>query len=132
MSVFKNLIELVKLRIGNLDDALDTKIALALQLSLNAFNMVPVVTYFSFESDEENIAQISDLLVTYAAYIILNAQSVEERGKEWAQLQNGLLVSPPNVSDQCFSMANEMWRMWNIQVRDLKQSESFYTDFVIE
>ena len=73
MSILDNLVEVVKFRIG-LGSEDDNEIALtdvrlALQLALSAFNMVPAVTYFKFDEDEENIEQISDILVTYASTI---------------------------------------------------------------
>lgn len=116
MSVLDNLVELVKFRIG-LGDADDTAVTLALQLALGAFNIVPSVTYFTFE-DEENIAQLSDLLVTYAAYVLLTRKAAQA------------------ISDRSFQdlvqLSREVWSNWDSQVSNLKQSDSFYEDFVKE
>ena len=75
MPALESLVELVKFRIGLNNDH---GVIPALQLALSAFNMVPAITYFSlFDEDEENIAQISDILVTYASYILLTKKASE-------------------------------------------------------
>jgi hypothetical protein len=121
MSVLDNLVEVVKFRIGLGDDDDVTTVRLALQLALSAFNMVPAVTYFSFEEDEENIAQISDLLVTYAAYILLTRKAARSISD----------ISDPDFQD-LVTLSREAWNNWDSQVNNLKQSDSFYEDFVQE
>ena len=132
MSALENLVELVKFRMSTLNSGVDVKnIEKALYLSLSAFNMMPCVTYFKF-GDEENINQISDLLVTYASYILLTTQSLVERGKEFAVEDNGVGFIPPSVSDHLIIVSRELWNSWYSRVKDLKQSDSFYEDFVRE
>jgi hypothetical protein len=108
----KNLVALVKDRI-----AIEDEIEPALNLSLRAFNMVPCVTYFTFD-DEENIDQLSDILVTYACYVILTKKAA-------------MAITESSFSD-LITLARELWNNWDSQVNNLKQSDSFYDDFVQE
>jgi hypothetical protein len=103
----------------------------ALELSLRAFNMVPRVTYFKW-SDVETIDQIGDLLVTYAAHILLTKQSLLERGREFQIKDNGVGFVPPSVSDLAINISNILWHNWDVQVRNLKESDEFYQDFIKE
>lgn len=111
-----NLINLVKLRIST--DSSDDEIMKALELSLSAFNMIPSVSYFTFE-DDENINQLSDILATYAAYILATSKAARVIGND-------------KESNDMFMLARELWNNWYTQVNTLKQSESFYKDFVEE
>lgn len=136
MSVLDNLVEVVKFRIGLDDDESSvTQVRLALQLALSAFNMVPAVTYFSFEDDEENVAQLSDILVTYAAYVLLTKKASEILNKdpEPAISDHGISYVP-GVSNfhEVTTLARELWNNWDSQVNNMKQSDSFYEDFVRE
>jgi len=109
----ENLVELVSFRI-----AVDAKeIEPALKLALSAFNMVPCVTYFTFE-DDENIDQLKDILITYACYVILTKQASRS-------------ISENGFHDR-ITLARELWNNWDSQVNNLKQSDSFYDDFVRE
>jgi hypothetical protein len=110
MTALENLVSLVSDRIDTTD--LVEFIEPALKLSLSAFNMVPHITYFTFE-DEENINQLSDILVTYACYVLVTKKVASIRN-----FQEGI------------NLAHELWSNWNVQVNDLKQSDSFYEDFV--
>lgn len=136
------LIQLVKFRVASTGKTLggnnsyqevdifaDAEILSALELSLRAFNMRPVITYFGWD-DEETIDMISDLLVTYAAYILLTRQSLVERGKEFTVNDAGISFNPSDVSSMALNVANEMWRVWETQVHTVKTSPSFYKDFV--
>ena len=122
----KNLAELVKFRMS-LPSLEAGDIDKALQLALSAFNMVPCVTYFTFD-DDENIEQLSDILVTYACYVLLSTQSLVERGREGADPTIGYF--PPDVSTHLLTVSRELWNNWDSQVNNLKQSDSFYEDFV--
>lgn len=110
MSIKEKLIELIKVRISLPEIKVDN-VNNALDLSLAAFNMVPCVTYFTFE-DEENIDQLKDLLITYASYVLLTSYSC--------------------TNDYYLNVARELWNNWESQVRSLKESDSFYEDFVQE
>jgi hypothetical protein len=103
----------------------------ALELSLRAFNMVPEVTYFKWD-DIETIDMISDILVTYAAHLLLVKQSLLERGREFQIKDNGVTWMPPSVSELAFLISNELWTAWDEQVRQLKESSSFYNDFIAD
>jgi hypothetical protein len=135
MSVLDNLVEVVKFRIGLDVDSDATNVRLALQLALSAFNMVPAVTYFSFDDDEENIAQILDLLVTYASYVLLTKKAADLANKipEPAINDNGISYIP-GISNihEVITLARELWNNWDSQVSNLKGSDSFYADFVRE
>lgn len=136
-----NLVQFVKFRTANSSKIIkdnesqeanifaDDEILAALELSLRAFNMRPVITYFKWD-DEEIIDMIADLLVTYASYMLLSRQSLLERGREFQMNDSGINFIPPPVSDMTFAVANEMWVNWEHQVRILKESDSFYWDFV--
>ena len=136
MSVLDNLVEVVKFRIGIDDEKTTvTDVRLALQLALSAFNMVPAVTYFSFDEDEENISQISDILVTYAAYVLLAKKASEVASKipDPTVSDAGISYNPGVLNFYDFtSLSRELWNNWDAQVNNLKQSDSFYEDFVQE
>lgn len=126
----ENLVDLVRFRMAiPLLDKGD--IEKALVLALSAFNMVPCVTYFTFD-DEENIDQLSDLLVTYACYVLLSTKSLIERGREFKTTDNAVSYTPPDVSSHLLTVSRELWNNWDSQVNNLKQSDSFYDDFVQE
>lgn len=148
MSALKSLTELVQFRIDvtSKQQILDLNgnvkieevsifkpedIQRALSLSLSAFNMTPPVTYLKF-TDEENMEQLSDLLVTYAAHLLLTKQSLLERGREFQVKDNGIGFVPPSVSDLAINISNTLWHTWDLQVRNLKESTNFYEDFVKE
>jgi hypothetical protein len=101
----------------------------ALVLSLRAFNMIEVVTYFKFD-DVENITQISDLLVTYASYLLLMQQSLKEKGREFILNDNGVSYAPPALSDFLYMTSRDLYHDWYQRVQDLKKSSGFYYDFV--
>jgi hypothetical protein len=133
MSVLDNLVEIVKFRIGLDDEQISvTNVRLALRLALSAFNMVPAITYFTFEDDEENIAQLADVLVTYAAHVLLVRQSLIESGREFVISDGGIKYNPANVSNHLINVSREVWNNWDSQVSNLKQSDSFYEDFIQE
>jgi len=136
MSVLDNLVEVVKFRIGLDSDETNTNdVRLALQLALSAFNMVPAITYFSFDEDEENVAQLSDILVTYAAYVLLAKKASEVASKipGPAISDNGISYNPGVLNFYDFTnLARELWNNWDSQVSNLKQSDSFYEDFIQE
>jgi hypothetical protein len=131
MSILDNLVEVVNFRIGLASDEESAQAQLALQLALSAFNMIPCVTYFDFD-DEENISQISDILVTYASYVLLIRKSLIEKCKEFNISDNGVYLQPPDISNHLITVSRELWNNWNYQVQELKQSDSFYEDFVKE
>ena len=139
MSILDNLVEVVKFRIGlgyeDNDEIALTDVRLALQLALSAFNMVPAVTYFKFDEDEENIEQISDILVTYASYVLLTkkAANIVNKVPEPAISDGGISYVPGHSNiHEAITLARELWSNWDSQVNNLKQSDSFYADFVQE
>lgn len=130
MSALENLVELVNFRLFQPYPVEDIKKALVLALS--AFNMVPNITYFTFY-DEEIIDQLKDILVTYACHIILMKNSPVERNKEFMQINDGgISYMPPSIAEHLAMLTRELWNNWDSQVRELKQSDSFYEDFVRE
>lgn len=125
------LINLVRVRVGDNKNTIvfgidDAKVAL--ELSLRAFNMIPVVTYFKWD-DVETIDMISDLLVTYASVVLLQSAAITERGREFKQ-DSGVSFIPPSISDMAFNLSVRLYDNWLSQVTLLKSSDSFYTDFV--
>jgi hypothetical protein len=128
MSALEILTDLVKFRISN---NIPTDIEKALELSLSAFNMVPQVTYFEFGDDDENIIQLKDILVTYAAYVLLTQKACDLAEKNIRVEDNGISFQPIGPENTIY-LARELWNNWQCQVQDLKQSESFISDFVEE
>ena len=105
------------------------KIETALSLALTAFNAVPPLTYFQFQ-DEENIMQLSDLLVTYAGYLLLTQQSLVEKGREFDSSVVG--YTSTNMSNFLYDVGRDMYHDWIDRVQKLKESSSFYADFIRE
>jgi Ca2+/Na+ antiporter len=128
----KELIELVRFRIDEFsttdtqDHITDGDIEKSLKLSLSAFNAIPPFTYFTFE-DEENIVQFSDMLVTYACYMLLIKISLAEKKKE-SDDKN----SDHNYSNTAYNLSVDLYNNWLTQVTRLKESDSFYSDFIAE
>jgi len=122
----KGEVEYVEVNIFQPED-----IKTALELSLRAFNMVETITYFTFD-DVENVTQISDLLVTYAAYLLLTRQSLKEKGVEFTLSDGGVSYTPPALSDFVHMTARDMYQDWFYRIHDLKKSANFYNDFVKE
>jgi hypothetical protein len=129
------LINLVRFRVGSFIDIKKIDIFSiediqnALELSLRAFNMYPVITYFKWD-DVETIDMISDLLVTYAAYLLFDKASIQERGREYAVNNDGVNFIPPQISDMAFNISNQAYDNWLTQIDALKTSETFLEDFV--
>ncbi len=120
VEISSTLINLVQVRVGDNKNTTSPvfdveNIKAALELSLRAFNMVPVVTYFKWD-DVETIDMISDLLVTYASVILLQSADVVESGREF--------------KDMAFNLSVRLYDNWLSQVTLLKSSDSFYDDFV--
>lgn len=101
----------------------------ALELSLSAFNMIPNITYFKF-TDEENIDQISDLLVTYAAHLLLIRQALVEKGREYSISDNGIEYAGPNIGQFMLTVSDNLYQYWYGRVQVLKGDSHFYEDFV--
>lgn len=101
----------------------------ALQLSLSAFNMFPHVTYIKF-TDEENIEQISDLLVTYAAYLLLSKQSLLEMGRQFSINSGGVSYEPPDLGKFLNNVSESLYRSWFEKINITKSDSGFYHDFV--
>lgn len=103
----------------------------ALDLSLTAFNALPPFTYFKC-TDEENIMQISDILVTYASFLLLTRQSLLEKGREIILDDNGVKLEPPQLANFVYTTARDLFSDWKFAVIELKNSASFYEDFIKE
>ena len=103
----------------------------AISLSLAAFNMAVFPTYLKIE-DEENMMQLSDLLVTYASYLLLVRQSLLEKGREYTIQDNGVGWTPPLLADFVYNVARELHENWWRAVTELKGSGGFDSDFVQE
>lgn len=123
------LVSLVKFRVGSKETFTEEDIQNALELSLRAFNMYPVITYFKW-SDIETIDMITDLLVTYAAYLLYNKSVMVKREKEFEIVTGGVTFSPPPVSDTVFNLSYQVYDNWLTQIDALKTSETFLEDFV--
>lgn len=127
--VVNTLISLVRFRLSDtIKDAEDLKsvdIRKALDLSLAAFNSIPEVTYISF-TEEENTMQISDLLVSYACYILLFKLAISEKGREFRTVDDH--YNGTELSGFFYDMAKDLREDWIDRVRELKASESFYKD----
>jgi hypothetical protein len=133
MSIKEKLVELVRFRM--VDPQLSVEeIDKALQLSLSAFNMVPHITYFTIY-DAENVEQISDILVNYAAYVLCQNKSVIERINSKKNIYKdggGYEVMSPDMSNDYRELARDLWHSWWEQVNNLKQTDNFYDEFVKE
>jgi hypothetical protein len=107
------IVNLVQFRIGSKSNTVFTEedIQNALELALRAFNMYPVITYFKW-SDVEIIDMITDILVTYAVYLLYNQTAIIQ------------------VSDIFFNLSHQAYDNWFTQIDALKTSEAFIEDFV--
>ena len=66
--------------------------------ALSMFNEIPHFTLFTWE-DTPIIEQFHDILVQGGLYLALAAQSLIERGREFAINDNGVGFTPPTVSE---------------------------------
>ena len=115
-----DLIELVALRIGVRlsEDPLFVKpddIPRALELSLSAFNAHTPSTSITFE-DTKEIEKIKDILVTYAAYVILMPQAILEKGREWTMKDVNTEMGPPDVGNFLIEITRDLLRHWHEQM----------------
>jgi len=94
----------------------------ALMLSLSAFNAIPYFTNITFE---DNVSSISDLLVTYACYLLLQRQALIEKGREFIVQNGGISFTPPAMGDFLFNVSADMHQKWTLQVQLLKKSSEF-------
>lgn len=128
------LIHLVKFRINNtkthkaLDGSIvdadifnDSDIVNALTLSISAFNCIPPFTNITF--DDAVVRQIADILVAYAAYILLSRQSLFERGHEFSISDSGVQFTPPSLGDFIFNISERIFEKWHMQVKDFKKEK---------
>lgn len=105
------------------DKDIEDRIDGALNLALSAFNAVPEFSYVKWE-DKENIMQLSDLLVSYAVYVLLSYKLTKPIPKTYSD--NGVEVEI-NVVDN--GLVQSIWENWQRQVSNLKQSESWRDQF---
>lgn len=67
-----------------------------------------------------SLARHSDLVLDYAVYAALMAQSLSERGREVAYSDNGVHLTPPDVSNMCFSVAQSHLNTWQRKIELLR------------
>jgi hypothetical protein len=125
-----DLIELVALRIGVRlsEDPLFVKpddIPRALELSLSAFNAHTPSTSITFE-DTKEIEKIKDILVTYAAYVILMPQAILEKGREWTMKDVNTEMGPPDVGNFLLEITRDLLRHWHEQMLYCKEPGDIY------
>ena len=138
MTVLDKLVYLVSMRIAPKYIA-QTKeeifsreeIESALTLSLSAFNMHEPVTYLKI-TDEENMEQLADIIVTYAAHVLLFRQSLIERGREVTVSDHGVEYIPPPLGPFLMDAARDLQNNWFNQVRSIKNNTRFVSEFVDE
>lgn len=139
MTVLDKLVELVKTRVSpdHIPNALEGEvfpkedIESALTLSLSAFNMHEPVTYLKI-TDEENMEQLADILVTYAAYVLLFKEALLQRGREFMISDNGVDLVPPPLGPFLMDAARDLQNNWFNQVRSIKNNTRFVSEFVDE
>jgi hypothetical protein len=87
------------------------------------------VTYLKF-TDEENMDQLSDLLVTYAAHLLLTNKALVEKGREYNMKDNGVEYEAPQLGHFLLSVSDNLYRYWYERVRVLKTDSTFFRDFI--
>jgi hypothetical protein len=125
-----DLVELVALRIAiNLSkDPIfvgPEDIPRALELSLSAFNAHTPSTSITFE-DTKEIEKIKDILVTYAAYIVLLGQAIREKGQEWTMKDVNTEMGPPDVGNFLLEITRDLLRHWHEQMLYCKEPGDIY------
>jgi hypothetical protein len=132
----EKLIKLVTFRIYNFHDFIitDEQITQALELSLSAFNLQAPVTNIKI-TDTENLDQLSDILVSYACYILLFRQTLIEKTKEENEKSKNSdqpVYSGYALSTMLESMTQQEFSNWLNKVDRIKDDESFVKEFVTE
>jgi hypothetical protein len=87
-----------------------------LEISLSAFNSIPVITYYSF-SDYEFCETFSAVIINYAMYLALSKAAVSETS------------SMPKISDLLEKQSEREYEIWDVCVSEIKSSDSF-TDWI--
>ena len=132
----EKLIKLVTFRIYNFHDFIITteQITQALELSLSAFNLQAPVTNIKI-TDTENLDQLSDILVSYACYILLFRQTLIEKAKEEEQKSEDgdkPVYSGYALSTMLESMTQQEFNNWFNKINRIKDDQSFVDEFVTE
>lgn len=104
-----NLVKLVQFRVGSDFIYNKEEIKQALILSLSAFNEIPPFSFFTYE---DNVERYTDLLVTYAAYVLFVQQSLKEKGKEHTITDNGVTFVPPSLGDFLKVLSESTFEQW--------------------
>lgn len=130
----EKLIKLVTFRIYNFHDFIITteQITQALELSLSAFNLQAPVTNIKI-TDIENLDQLSDILVSYACYILLFRQTLIEKAKEEKQKSEDgdkTIYSGYALSTMLESMTQQEFNNWLSKVDRIKDDQSFVDEFI--
>jgi hypothetical protein len=105
-----------------------------LELSLSAFNLQAPVTNIKI-TDTENLDQLSDILVSYACYILLFRQTLIEKAKEEEQKSDNSdkqAYSGYALSTMLESMTQQEFNNWFNKINRIKDDESFVKEFVTE
>lgn len=89
--------------------------------AIEAFNMIPHFTAFTFE-DTEFLNIFGEIIVRHALVYALASKALIERGREFSISDNGVTFQPPGVSDVLMTQYSTEYTHWQDDVRLIKQN----------
>jgi hypothetical protein len=88
---------------------------------LDAFNMIPFFTDYTFE-DTEFFRVFGEIIVRFALIWALASKALIERGREFQINDNGVSFQAPAVSDVLMTQYSNEYNMWKEQANLIKNS----------
>jgi hypothetical protein len=89
--------------------------------ALDAFNMIPHFTEFTFE-DTDFFGMFGEIIVRFALIYALSSKALIERGREFQINDNGVTFQPPGVSDILMTQYSSEYQHWESDIRLIKQN----------
>lgn len=87
--------------------------------AIEAFNMIPHFTYFTFE-DTDFLNIFGEIIVRHALVYALASKALIEKGREFNISDNGVTFQPPGVSDVLMTQYSTEYTHWQDDVRLIK------------
>lgn len=97
------------------------QLVLFLIAGLDAFNMIPHFTEYTWE-DTEFFQVFGEIIVRFALIYALASKALIERGREFQINDNGVSFQPPGVSDVLMTQYSSEYQHWESDVRLIKQN----------
>lgn len=97
------------------------QLTLFLIAGLDAFNMIPHFTAYTFE-DSEFFNIFGEIITRFALIQALSSKALIERGREFQINDNGVTFQPPGVSDILMTQYSNEYQHWDSDCKLIKQN----------